>query len=280
MRIHSRSVWSQTGNSNTWFLGIHLLPLLRKVLILPDGPETDLLQYLDRCEHKYSFISQSSTLLFFLFVTLTIIFFSSDWWSLWTCCATWSSETKWQRTRWEQVSTIHHGFLLYFLFTFFFFAAICAQTGIWTELYKIEDTFTKPLRVGLNMTRAHYEKELQNTMEDKKAKTRGQSSFFFSSTTCIMNVKNTVIIAETGLFWKMGCFSQRKWRFLCLSVMRSCLRWRRNRRFRSVTVSFVPMILNQTVSLSKLKLEDPYIFETFSGGAPEDLFNGNDVIFI
>lgn len=82
----------------------------------------------------------------------------------------------------------------------FFFAAICAQTGIWTELYKIEDTFTKPLRVGLNMTRAHYEKELQNTMEDKKAKTRGQSSFFFSSTTCIMNVKNTVIIAETGLF--------------------------------------------------------------------------------
>lgn len=170
-------------------------------------------------------------------------------------------------------------FALFFVYIFFF-AAICAQTGIWTELYKIEDTFTKPLRVGLNMTRAHYEKELQNTMEDKKAKTRGQSSFFFSSTTCIMNVKNTVIIAETGLFWKMGCFSQRKWRFLCLSVMRSCLRWRRNRRFRSVTVSFVPMILNQTVSLSKLKLEDHYIFETFSGGAPEDLFNGNDVIFI
>lgn len=90
-------------------------------------------------------------------------------------------------------------FALFFVYIFFF-AAICAQTGIWTELYKIEDTFTKPLRVGLNMTRAHYEKELQNTMEDKKAKTRGQSSFFFSSTTCIMNVKNTVIIAETGLF--------------------------------------------------------------------------------
>ena len=48
------------------------------------------------------------------------------------------------------------------------------QTGIWTELYKIEDTFMKPLRVGLNMSRAHYEKELQNTMEGKKKKARGR----------------------------------------------------------------------------------------------------------
>lgn len=38
----------QPGNSNAWFEGAHLLPLLRKVLTLPDGPETDLLQYLDR----------------------------------------------------------------------------------------------------------------------------------------------------------------------------------------------------------------------------------------
>lgn len=38
----------QPGNSNAWFEGAQLLPLLRKVLTLPDGPETDLLQYLDR----------------------------------------------------------------------------------------------------------------------------------------------------------------------------------------------------------------------------------------
>lgn len=39
---------SQTEDSNAWFEGLYLLPLLRKVLLLPDGPETDLLQYLDR----------------------------------------------------------------------------------------------------------------------------------------------------------------------------------------------------------------------------------------
>lgn len=47
------------------------------------------------------------------------------------------------------------------------------QTGIWTELYKIEDTFMKPLRVGVNMSRAHYERELHNTMESKKSKAKG-----------------------------------------------------------------------------------------------------------
>uniref|UniRef100_A0A8C9VKF2 Glomulin, FKBP associated protein b n=1 Tax=Scleropages formosus TaxID=113540 RepID=A0A8C9VKF2_SCLFO len=36
------------GNGNPWFLGIHLLPLLRLALSLPQGPETDLLQGLDR----------------------------------------------------------------------------------------------------------------------------------------------------------------------------------------------------------------------------------------
>uniref|UniRef100_A0A8P4KIP9 Glomulin, FKBP associated protein a n=1 Tax=Dicentrarchus labrax TaxID=13489 RepID=A0A8P4KIP9_DICLA len=42
------------------------------------------------------------------------------------------------------------------------------STGIWTELYKIEDAFIKPLRVGVNMSRAHYERELHNTMETKR----------------------------------------------------------------------------------------------------------------
>jgi len=50
------------------------------------------------------------------------------------------------------------------------------QTGVWTELYKIEDTFLKPLRVGVNMSRAHYERELHNTMQTKKGKIKGQTS--------------------------------------------------------------------------------------------------------
>uniref|UniRef100_UPI0037E82F42 glomulin, FKBP associated protein a n=1 Tax=Semicossyphus pulcher TaxID=241346 RepID=UPI0037E82F42 len=107
----------QPGNSNTWFEGVHLLPLLRKVLSLPDGPETDLLQYLDR-------IMESLNLLRYLVIR-------------------------------DKVTE--------------------NQTGIWTELYKIEDTFLKPLRVGVNMSRAHYERELHNTMESKKSKVKEDS---------------------------------------------------------------------------------------------------------
>ncbi|XP_040911200.1 glomulin, FKBP associated protein a isoform X1 [Toxotes jaculatrix] len=107
----------QPANSNTWFEGVHLLPLLRKVLSLPDGPETDLLQYLDR-------VMESLNLLRYLVIR-------------------------------DKVTE--------------------NQTGIWTELYKIEDTFMKPLRVGLNMSRAHYERELHNTMETKKGKVKEES---------------------------------------------------------------------------------------------------------
>lgn len=108
----------QPGNSNTWFEGVHLLPLLRKVLNLPDGPETDLLQYLDR-------IMESLNLLRYLVIR-------------------------------DKVTE--------------------NQTGIWTELYKIEDSFMKPLRVGINMSRAHYERELHNTMEAKKKKAKEEES--------------------------------------------------------------------------------------------------------
>ncbi|XP_038574287.1 glomulin-like [Micropterus salmoides] len=104
----------QPGNNNAWFEGVHLLPLLRKVLSLPDGPETDLLQYLDR-------IMESLNLLRYLVIR-------------------------------DKVTE--------------------NQTGIWTELYKIEDTFIKPLRVGVNMSRAHYERELHSTMETKKSKAK------------------------------------------------------------------------------------------------------------
>lgn len=47
------------------------------------------------------------------------------------------------------------------------------QTGIWTELYKIEDNYLKPLRTGLNMSKAHYEAELKSTKDNKKLSTKG-----------------------------------------------------------------------------------------------------------
>nr|XP_061795798.1 glomulin-like [Nerophis lumbriciformis] len=100
----------QPGNGNIWFDGVHLLPLLRMVFTLPDGPETDLLQYLDR-------VMEALNLLRYLVIRDKV------------------TENK---------------------------------TGIWTELYKIEDVFMKPLRVGINMSRAHYERELSTTMDQNK----------------------------------------------------------------------------------------------------------------
>ncbi|XP_075953584.1 glomulin, FKBP associated protein a isoform X1 [Anarhichas minor] len=108
----------QPGNSNAWFEGSQLLSLLRKVLSLPDGPETDLLQYLDR-------VMESLNLLRYLVIR-------------------------------DKVTE--------------------NQTGIWTELYKIEDTFLKPLRVGVNMSRAHYERELHDTMQTKRGKVKAEES--------------------------------------------------------------------------------------------------------
>lgn len=64
-----------------------------------------------------------------------------------------------------------------FSWAYLCFAGVILQTGIWTELYKIEDMFLKPLRIGLNMSRAHYERELHNTMEAKKNKVKGQTNF-------------------------------------------------------------------------------------------------------
>ncbi|KAK2901187.1 hypothetical protein Q8A67_009302 [Cirrhinus molitorella] len=97
-------------NGNDWFLGKYLLPLLRLVLCLPHGPETDLLQNLDK-------IMESLNLLRYMLI---------------------------RDKEWEN------------------------ETGIWTELYKIEDNYLKPLRTGLNMSKAHYEAELKSVKENKK----------------------------------------------------------------------------------------------------------------
>ncbi|TST47741.1 Glomulin [Bagarius yarrelli] len=101
------------GNGNSWFLGKHLLPLLRQVLTLPQGPETDLLHNLDR-------IMESLNLLRYLLIK------DKEW---------------------------------------------CNETGIWTELCTIEENYLKPLRTGLNMSRAHYEAELKSTKEKKSSST-------------------------------------------------------------------------------------------------------------
>ncbi|XP_077309046.1 glomulin [Lithobates pipiens] len=42
------------------------------------------------------------------------------------------------------------------------------DTGVWTELQKIELRFLRPLHTGLNMSRAHYEAEIKNTIEKTK----------------------------------------------------------------------------------------------------------------
>lgn len=102
------------GNDNEWFVGVHLLPLLRQVLSLPGGAEIDLLQNFDR-------VMEALNLLRYLLL---------------------------RDKEWEN------------------------KTGIWSELYKIEDNFVKPLRVGVNMSRAHYEEELKNTKHNKKTKTK------------------------------------------------------------------------------------------------------------
>ncbi|XP_007169662.1 glomulin isoform X1 [Balaenoptera acutorostrata] len=44
------------------------------------------------------------------------------------------------------------------------------QTGLWTELEKIENNFLKPLHTGLNMSKAHYEAEIKNSQEIQKSK--------------------------------------------------------------------------------------------------------------
>uniref|UniRef100_A0A8C4KAL8 Glomulin, FKBP associated protein n=1 Tax=Dromaius novaehollandiae TaxID=8790 RepID=A0A8C4KAL8_DRONO len=42
------------------------------------------------------------------------------------------------------------------------------QTGVWTMLAKIEQNFLKPLHVGLNMSKAHYEAEIKNKKENRR----------------------------------------------------------------------------------------------------------------
>ncbi|XP_028817072.1 glomulin, FKBP associated protein a [Denticeps clupeoides] len=99
---------SKTGDENEWFQGKQFLSLLRLVLCLPQGPETDLLQYLDR-------IMETLNLVRYLLIR--------------------------DKDR---------------------------ENGMWTEISEIKEKFIMPLRVGLNMSKAHYEVELNNFKENKE----------------------------------------------------------------------------------------------------------------
>ncbi|XP_061878259.1 glomulin, FKBP associated protein a isoform X1 [Entelurus aequoreus] len=126
-------------NANSWFAGVHLLPLLRSVFTLPDGPETDLLQYLDR-------LMECLNLLRYLLIR-------------------------------DKVTD--------------------NKTGIWTELHKIQEGFMKPLRVGINMSRAHYERELSTTMEKKRRNAQGETTTHKLFST--FNFFNTFLSTETSV---------------------------------------------------------------------------------
>ncbi|XP_067997353.1 glomulin [Melanerpes formicivorus] len=64
------------------------------------------------------------------------------------------------------------------------------QTGIWTILAKVEENFLKPLHVGLNMSKAHYEAEIKNKKENRR---EAQSS----NTICSLTVSGEKMPAMT-----------------------------------------------------------------------------------
>ncbi|KAE8610625.1 hypothetical protein XENTR_v10012186 [Xenopus tropicalis] len=101
----------KTNSNSKCFLGPRLTPLLHMVLSLPEGAETDLLQFSDR-------IMASLNLLRYLIIRQ-------------------DDETD-------------------------------NKTGVWTELSRIENDYLKPLHLGLNMSKAHYEAEVKSTIEKKK----------------------------------------------------------------------------------------------------------------
>ncbi|KAG5286875.1 hypothetical protein AALO_G00019720 [Alosa alosa] len=117
------------GNENIWFRGINFLPLLRLVLCLPQGPETDLLQNLDR-------IMEALNLLRYLLL------------------------------RDKECDN---------------------ETGIWLEVHTIHDRFMKPLRLGLNMSKAHYQVELKNTQVKDRNKEND------SGAVCTITVGNEIL---------------------------------------------------------------------------------------
>ena len=51
----------------------------------------------------------------------------------------------------------------------------CLKTGVWLELQAFNDSFMTPLRLDLNMSKAHYQAELSNAGVKKKNANRGET---------------------------------------------------------------------------------------------------------
>ncbi|NXU50191.1 GLMN protein, partial [Turnix velox] len=64
------------------------------------------------------------------------------------------------------------------------------QSGVWTILGKIEQNFLKPLHVGLNMSKAHYEAEIKNKKENRR-------EVHSSNTVCSVTVSGEKMTAMT-----------------------------------------------------------------------------------
>ncbi|XP_042318800.1 glomulin [Sceloporus undulatus] len=111
---------------HSFFIGLSLIKLLDRVLLLPEGASTDLLQNSDR-------IMAALNLLRYIFII--------------------DKEAE-------------------------------NRTCVWTELFKIQQTFMKPLHTGLCLSRAHYKAEIKNRKENK-----GESSTSTESTSITVGGK-------------------------------------------------------------------------------------------
>ncbi|KAB1274906.1 Glomulin [Camelus dromedarius] len=123
-------------HDNKWFTGPQLISLLDLVLLLPEGAETDLLQNSDR-------IMASLNLLRYLVIKDN----END------------NQHMFNPSRQSVNAEPNNSFI-----------NSSEQTGLWTELEKIEKNFLKPLHIGLNMSKAHYEAEIKNSQEVQKSK--------------------------------------------------------------------------------------------------------------
>ncbi|KAB1274905.1 Glomulin [Camelus dromedarius] len=136
LEIKSFLTVPQRTHDNKWFTGPQLISLLDLVLLLPEGAETDLLQNSDR-------IMASLNLLRYLVIKDN----END------------NQHMFNPSRQSVNAEPNNSFI-----------NSSEQTGLWTELEKIEKNFLKPLHIGLNMSKAHYEAEIKNSQEVQKSK--------------------------------------------------------------------------------------------------------------
>ncbi|KAM6128727.1 LOW QUALITY PROTEIN: glomulin [Phoenicopterus ruber ruber] len=76
------------------------------------------------------------------------------------------------------------------------------QTGVWTTLPKIEQNFLKPLQVGLNMSKAHYEAEIKNKKENRREAHSSNTvcSVTVSGKRCLLTTEMQLQVLHSALF--------------------------------------------------------------------------------